>query len=325
MLIANPIYDIVFKKLMENRAIASGMLERILGTTVDQLDFAAQEFTAKAEDGSLKFYRLDFKARILTPDGWKHVLIELQKARLSSDVERFRTYLAEEYRRVYQIPQTMGEPLRQSLPIITIYFFGYTIDDRLPGAVKIDRRYLDLITREELTVRCDVLERLTHDCYAVQIPLLGDTQRNDVEELLAVFRQDHPSDRTRHTLIVDEKRPHTPLIRQIYRTLTRLAETKEVKEKMAKEDVMFEILAREVEEKMREERGRREAAERQCEEERQLREEEQRLRKAADRQREEEQRLRETADNQREEEQRKREAAEAEIARLKRLLGQNGD
>ena len=124
MLIANPIYDIVFKKLMENREIARGVLERILGTQVDQLDFAAQEFTAEAEDGSLKFYRLDFKARIMTPDGWKHVLIELQKARLSSDVERFRTYLAEEYRRVCEVAQPSGEHPHRNNSIIAGHRYG---------------------------------------------------------------------------------------------------------------------------------------------------------------------------------------------------------
>ncbi len=310
MLIANPIYDIVFKKLMENLDIATGVLERILGTKVEQLDFASQEFTAEAQDGSLKFYRLDFKARILTATGWKNVLIELQKARLATDVERFRTYLAEEYRRVYELPQPVGEPLRQGLPIITIYFFGYTIDERLPVAVHINRHYVDLITGEELTARCDVIERLTHDSYAIQIPLLGDTQRNEVEELLAVFRQDHPADEKGHTLIVEETSNRDPLLRRIYRTLTRLVEKPEVQKAMAEEDVMFEILAREVEEKTREERR--------------LREEERRLREIAESQCQEERRLREEERRLREEEQRKREVAEAEIERLKRQLQQNG-
>ncbi len=268
MIIANPIYDIVFKKLMENLDIARGVLERILATQVDQLEFASQEFTAISEDGSLKFYRLDYKARILTTDGWKNVLIELQKARLATDVDRFRTYLAEEYRRVCEVSQPESEPLRQGLPIITIYFFGYTIDERLPGAIKIDRRYVDLVTGEELAVRCEVMERLTHDSYAVQIPLLGATQRNEVEELLAVFRQDHPADEKRHTLIVEDDCQHSPLVELIFRTLTRLTEKPEIQQSMTQEDVMFETLEREVQAKtreiqaeIREERRLREVAE----------------------------------------------------------------
>ena len=85
MIIANPIYDIVFKKLMEDHEIARGMLERILETRIEQLTFASQEHTAADDEGRLTFFRLDFTASIYTPDGWKQVLIELQKARLETD------------------------------------------------------------------------------------------------------------------------------------------------------------------------------------------------------------------------------------------------
>jgi len=75
-----------------------------------------------------------------------------------------------------------------------------------------------------------------------------------------------------------------------YRTLTRLIENPEVQQSMAEDDVMFDTLAREVEEKTLE-----------------LQEENRGLQGAM------------------QEEQRLREAAEAEIARLKRLLQQNDE
>ena len=79
-------------------------------------------------------------------------------------------------------------------------------------------------------MRCDVMERLTHDAYVVQITQLGDQQRNDVEELLAVFLQDHPADEAGHTLIVAEDREHTPLVTDILRNLRRLVEEPAVKQ-----------------------------------------------------------------------------------------------
>ena len=117
MIIANPIYDIVFKKLMEHRDIARGVLERILETKITEFDFASQEHTAATRDRQLTFFRLDFKARIKTHEGWKHVLIELQKARLQSDVDRFRMYLAEEYRSVNEVLTKTGRLQRKDLPI----------------------------------------------------------------------------------------------------------------------------------------------------------------------------------------------------------------
>jgi len=51
MIIANPIYDIVFKRLMENLDIARGILECILNTSIEQLEFASQEFTTPSPTG----------------------------------------------------------------------------------------------------------------------------------------------------------------------------------------------------------------------------------------------------------------------------------
>jgi len=290
MIIANPIYDIVFKKLMENLDIARGILECILNTSIEQLDFASQEFTTPSPTGDhlLTYFRLDFKARIVTAEGSKNVLIELQKGKLPTDVDRFRAYLAEEYRSLSEVREADGEVHRRGLPIITIYFFGYPIDSRLPGAFKIDRHYLDLITGEELNMRSDVMERLTHDAYAVQITRLGDQQRNAVEELLAIFRQDHPVDETGHTLIVEEDRPHSELVTDILYNLRRMVEKPEVKRQMAIEDEMYEAFERGLEEEMREAKKT-------------IRE----LERA------------------REEAERGRAEAEAEIARLKHLLSPN--
>ncbi len=50
------------------------------------------------------------------------MLIELQKWKLATDVDRFRAYLAEEYRRLCEISDVDGSVQRQGLPIITIYF-----------------------------------------------------------------------------------------------------------------------------------------------------------------------------------------------------------
>jgi hypothetical protein len=143
MIIANPIYDIVFKKLLEDLDIARGILERILDTSIEQLEFASQEFTTNDGENHLTYFRLDFKARIVTPEGSKNVLIEMQKGKLSTDVDRFRAYLAEEYRRLCDVRDADGVMQRRGLPIITIYFFGYLIDSQLPGAFKIDRHYVE--------------------------------------------------------------------------------------------------------------------------------------------------------------------------------------
>ena len=248
--------------------------------------FVSQEHTAATRDRQLTFFRLDFKARIRTAEGWKHVLIELQKARLQSDVDRFRMYLAEEYRTASELQTKTGRLQHKGLPIITIYFFGYNIDTRLPGAFKIERQYLDLITGEALAQRCDVMERLTHDAYVVQIRRLQDQQRTEVEDILTIFRQDHPADDKGHILDIDETTAHGPLFQRIIRTLSGLVAAPDVQRDMALEDEMFMMLEYEIEEARRKQ---------------------------------------EETELKRDETERKYEEAQAEIARLKALLQRDDD
>ncbi|MBN2441117.1 MAG: hypothetical protein JXJ04_07215 [Spirochaetales bacterium] len=97
MQIANPIYDTVFKFLMEDKTSAILLLSTIIGEEIESLDFLPRENTALLEQHSLTVYRLDFSARIKTADGYKQLLIEIQKAKFATDIMRFRRYLGEQY------------------------------------------------------------------------------------------------------------------------------------------------------------------------------------------------------------------------------------
>ena len=105
MLIANPIYDVVFKYLMEDAKVAKIMLSSIIGESISKLSFLPQEFTTEIDTQSVKkthktgltVYRLDFSAQIQTPEGQKQVIIELQKAKFPTDIIRFRRYLGEQF------------------------------------------------------------------------------------------------------------------------------------------------------------------------------------------------------------------------------------
>jgi len=94
MQIANPIYDVVFKFLMEDTDSAILLLSAIIDEPIETLDFLPQEKIFQLAARSLTVYRLGFCAKIKTKHGHKQVLIEIQKAKLPSDIMRFRRYLA---------------------------------------------------------------------------------------------------------------------------------------------------------------------------------------------------------------------------------------
>ncbi|MDR2119965.1 MAG: transposase, partial [Tannerella sp.] len=111
MHIANPIYDTVFKFMMEDERVARAFISAIIGEEVVELKFTPQERTVRVdpqkkqaaekdtEQGKcLTVFRIDFSSHISTPDGrGKTVMIELQKAKFVSDVMRFRRYLGQRY------------------------------------------------------------------------------------------------------------------------------------------------------------------------------------------------------------------------------------
>ena len=69
MQIANPIYDVVFKYLMEDKKIAKLFLSTIIEEEIVTIDFLPKEQTLFMEKGSLTVQKMDFSAKIKTENG----------------------------------------------------------------------------------------------------------------------------------------------------------------------------------------------------------------------------------------------------------------
>ena len=140
MKIANPIYDVVFKYLMDDNKIAKLMISKIIGEEIESLDFQPKESVAKIESptpdseiakASFTVYRLDFAAKIKLSGGdSKQVLIEIQKAKFPTDIMRFRKYLGLQYFTDKNITtkNIKGKIRKTALPIVSIYFLGHHLD-----------------------------------------------------------------------------------------------------------------------------------------------------------------------------------------------------
>lgn len=211
MIIANPIYDLVFKALMKEERLAKFFVETLLNEFVHEISFKPQEFVAPSpiepQEGSvtdeidvdgkpvytkrnINLFRLDFIATIRTADGsHKKVLIELQKARKVIDVQRFRNYLGEQYKTVDYIEDN-GLKKWESLPIIAIYLLGFELPDLKPAATKVARVYRDMHTGEAIEGKDSFVERLTHDCYVVQLPKVKKSLKSRLDRILNLFEQD---------------------------------------------------------------------------------------------------------------------------------------
>ena len=204
MIIANPLYDVVFKGLMEDNRIAIFFLETLLEESIESLVVKTTESTMQLKDPEMSkerwekkgiqrlgihLIRLDFVATIkLKSGGTKKVLIEIQKARKPIDVMRFRNYLAEHYKKQDKIFLD-GKKKKVPLPIVTVYILGFTLPEIGAAAVKVDRNYIDLQTKNIIETKSDFIEKLTHDCFVVQLPRIESRFQTTLDRLLTVFEQ----------------------------------------------------------------------------------------------------------------------------------------
>jgi len=265
MLIANPIYDVVFKRMMENQKVAKFFIATLLEEVIEAVEVKPQEFTYTDELAGLAVFRLDFIATIKTESGaYKKVLIEIQKAKNEIDLMRFRSYLAEQYKK----EDTVNDE-KVILPITTIYILGFTIPEIPSPCIKVERNYKDLINNIELVEKSDFIEKLTHDCFVVQIDRITDRYQTRLDKLLSVFEQTNFTDDTQitkqynHTADVEEVKIITDILhhsgtnpaerkqieieQEAWRTVNAMFEEKqkkfEKKEKILKEGIVENIKA----------------------------------------------------------------------------------
>ena len=185
MVIANPIYDVVFKRLMENDKVAKFFIGTLLEETIESVEVKPQEFTYTDKLAGLSVFRLDFIATIKPELGEsKKILIEIQKAKNQIDLMRFRNYLAEQYKKEDSINDEIV-----ILPITTIYILGFKLPEISSSCIKVERNYKDLVDKKLIDTRSDFVEKLTHDSFIVQVERITDRYQTKLDKLLSIFEQ----------------------------------------------------------------------------------------------------------------------------------------
>jgi hypothetical protein len=139
--------------------------------------------------------RFDFKAIVRTPENThKNILIEVQKSRNPDPIMQFRRYLGKNYIEEETYINQKGEEVKGPLPIITIYFLGYSLPEYNNTALIVNNRIIDATTKEEIEKKNDFVELLTHPSYILQITKLPPQRRTKLERFLSFFDQSRKTD-----------------------------------------------------------------------------------------------------------------------------------
>jgi hypothetical protein len=242
--IANPIYDVVFKFMMEDKKIAKSFISAIIEEKVLELDFAAQERTLRhlpeqkaTEEESEKLFltvcRFDFSAKILASDGSvKTVMIELQKAKMASDVMRFRRYIGSHYQ---SSSNTYGDKENsKACQIYCIFLLGYDIGYADEPIIHVNVN-CENRTKRKLDANNDFIRSLHHQSWIVQINQLKPNYlTNDIDKVLGIFDQSNCTS-NQHILKVDE-RAFPKIYQPIIRRLHMASESEDIQMEMEMED-----------------------------------------------------------------------------------------
>ena len=241
--IANPIYDSVFKYLMEDERIAKTLLSALLKKEVVAVEMRRNEYTNGVRD-NISMFRIDFGAHVKEPDGTiRLVLIELQKTWLETETLRFRQYLGAQYSNPENVPNENNKD-GYAIPMVAIYLLGHRVGDINVPVLYVKHKAYDYDGNVVTDGIPDpFVESLIHDSIIVQIPLLHGQVNNRLEKVLSVFDQSQKNGSDRHVLNVND----TPFdddddMQYLLRRLLMAAANAQLRQEMNVEDEYFKAL-----------------------------------------------------------------------------------
>ena len=242
--VVNPIYDCVFKYLMEDERIAKTLLAALLKKEVVSVEMRRQEHSNTTRN-NISMFRIDFAARVRDEEGKeKLMLIELQKTWVETEMLRFRRYLAAQYNAQENMMKAKQGERQFAIPMVAIYLLGHRVGDLNAPVIYVNHDAFNYDGKiVEKGMEDPFIGSLVHDSIIVQLPLLKGKVQNHLEKVLSVFDQIHrlPGDKKYINLDESKYEGDEEMMRIIQR-LTAATVTADVREEMQVEDEYFSAI-----------------------------------------------------------------------------------
>ena len=242
--IANPIYDVVFKYLMEDERIARTILSALLKKEIIEVEMRPHEY-ATDKNASIAMLRIDFGATVREKDGEEHlILIELQKTWLETETLRFRQYLGVQYESPKNMVAASGG--KYAVPMVAVYLLGHRVGNIEEPVLYVHHESYDYDDRIVTKGLPDpFVDSLTHDSIIVQIPLLHGKVNNRLEKILSIFDQTYKDQDDRKVLNIDDsKYAGDSDMEHIVHRLLKAATNAKVRQDMNIEEEIFSAIER---------------------------------------------------------------------------------
>lgn len=242
--VANPIYDSVFKFLMEDERIAKILLSALLKKEVLSVEMRRHEYTNTTRN-DISMFRIDFSARIKDEDGnEKLILVELQKTWVETETLRFRQYLAAQYNNKENMVCEETPSQSYAYPMVAVYLLGHCVGKVYEPVVYVNHAARNYDGKEVKDGMKDpFINSLTHDSIIVQLPLLKDKITNHLYKVLSVFDQKHRDKVNSQLVNLDESKYKGDAdMEHILRRLTQATVNAELRQDMNVEDEYYSAI-----------------------------------------------------------------------------------
>ncbi len=182
--IPNPIYDVVFKYLMDDNQSAKIILSTLINEKIKALKFEplskTEKITDPKTDKEIKLFHLDFTATIELSDGTEElIMIEIQKANKANDIFRFKRYICANFQKKQEKeivnPKTQAvEKIDKPIRLIPIFILNFRIENEINDLIIRTQRLKSGIFKEKnLQKQNDFIDHLSYDIWVVQLPNLS--------------------------------------------------------------------------------------------------------------------------------------------------------
>jgi len=263
--IPNPIYDVVFRYLMEDTESAKIVISTIINQKIKTLIPEPLTHTEKDDELTdpqtnevIRLFHLDFTAIVELPDGTEEmVMIELQKASEPDDIFRFKRYIMKNFQkkrsRTLTDPRT-GEAKEIDVPIrlIPIFILNFRIENEVNDLVIATNRVKTGVFKNHIfTQHNEFIDHLSYDMYVVQLPnlynikeeeYLNDEYKRNLYSLLKLFDQKSVVRDNQHRLRLIRRFLPGFLERVVKRLQIVSSQKADLEEKMHIEDEYLKVL-----------------------------------------------------------------------------------
>jgi hypothetical protein len=269
IIIPNPIYDVVFRYLMEDPESATIVISTLINEKIkhiqlepithsqkkDKQDIAIQD--PKTQD-DIRLFHLDFTATIELPDGNEElIMIELQKASEPDDIFRFKRYISKNFQKkqdkeITDLQTQSIKTIHQPIRLIPIFILNFRIENEINDLlIKTNRIKTGIFKNKTLQKHNEFIDNLTYDILIVQLPNLhniniedyqNDEYKTKLYSLLKLFDQKSKVKNNEHRLRIIRRYFQGFLERVIKRLQAADIENPDLEEKMLIEDEYLKAL-----------------------------------------------------------------------------------